>query len=134
MLLVWPRRGRWLDASILMFTGLLVAVSLRPDAASGSQFARGNHPTLAGSKCLGSGELRRPAEVDLLRLVVTLEVSSVFRVPTCPPPRSPPQQYVVLRLSRFPLPLPPGRRRGQQLPPCLYIDNFERLYVSTDLS
>ena len=89
MLLVWPRRGRWLDASILMFTSLLVAVSLRPDAASGSQFARGNHPTLAGSKCLGSGEIRRPAEVDLLRLVVTLEVSSVFRVPTCPP-RDPP--------------------------------------------
>ena len=72
MLLVWPRHGRWLDASILMFTGLLVAVSLRPDAASGSQFAQGNHPTLAGSKCLGSGELRRPTEVDLLLLVVTL--------------------------------------------------------------
>ena len=46
----------------------------RPDATSQSQFARGSHPTLAGSKCLGSGGFRHPSE-GFLRMVLTLGVS-----------------------------------------------------------
>ena len=55
--------------------GSLVAVSLSPDAASGSRFAQGGHPTLAGSKCLGKGKGK---------VLGRSPNSSVSVIPTCP--------------------------------------------------
>ena len=107
------------DGQTLLFSfhGSLVA-DFRPDTASGFQFARGGYPTLAGSKCLGSGELRRPAGAEWLSLIVSPEVSGVFWVPTCPPEiRS--HQYVVLQQSGPP-PHPPLAAGGDSssLPTC----------------
>ena len=114
--------GSWPDAFILVFTGHWWLTFVR-HCVRVSVF-RGGYPTLVGSKCLGCGELRRPAGDDRPCLLVRSEVSRVFWVPTCPPEiRS--HQYGVLQQSGSP-PFPPCRRRGQQLPPCLYIDDSER--------
>ena len=66
---------------------------------------------MAGSKCLGSGELRRPAGVDWLCLIVSLEVSRGFLC-TYVPPRDPLTSVRGAKAERFhpppPFPLAAG--------------------------
>ena len=107
------------------FHGSMVA-EFCPDIASRFQFFRGGYPSLAGSKCLGSGELQRPAGVEWLCLIVSLRLPVCFWVHMCPPEIRSLQCVLRQPSGPPPPPFPLGRRRGQQLPPCLYIDDSER--------